>query len=92
MVVWNEAFKKRILPMPELNLIKNHYLDLNLPMNIGNYFKKKEINSTNKIKIIKLNKSLFKNLIIKIVCIKYCNQTIISLIQLVRQLILPQAL
>ena len=38
------AFKKRILPMPELNLIKNHYLDLNLPMNLGNYFKKKEIN------------------------------------------------
>lgn len=37
---------------------------------LSNLFKKKEINSINKIKINKLNKNLFKNLIIKTVFYK----------------------
>ena len=38
------AYKKKLLSLKELILIKNHYLSLNLPMNIKKFFKNKEIN------------------------------------------------
>ena len=44
MVASEMANKKKILSFKELELIKSHYINLNLPMNIKNYFKKAEIN------------------------------------------------
>ena len=38
------AYKKKLLSLKDLTLIKNHYLSLNLPMNIKKNFKNKEIN------------------------------------------------
>ena len=38
------SFNKKILSLQHLNLIKNHYIKLNLPMNIKRKFKKNEIN------------------------------------------------
>ena len=38
------SFDKGILSLKNLNLIKNHYLKLNLPINIKRKFKKNEIN------------------------------------------------
>ena len=38
------SFKKKLLPINDLNLIKQHYLKLNLPMNIKTKFIKKEVN------------------------------------------------
>jgi len=38
------SYEKKILPLNDLNLIKKHYRDLNLPMKIKKIFKKKEIN------------------------------------------------
>ena len=50
------AFEKKILKIKEINIIKNHYKKFNLPQNIKNYFKKKDIN-----KIVKFMKSDKKN-------------------------------
>ena len=50
------AFEKNILKTKEINIIKNHYKKFNLPQNIKNYFKKKDIN-----KIVKFMKSDKKN-------------------------------
>ena len=36
------AVKKKFLPINDLNLIKKHYINLNLPMKIGNYFSRKD--------------------------------------------------
>ena len=44
MIASELAYKKKILSLNELNLIKKHYLDLSLPMKINNFFKKKEVN------------------------------------------------
>ena len=52
----NLLLKKKILKMKEINIIKNHYKKFNLPQNIKNYFKKKDIN-----KLIKFMKSDKKN-------------------------------
>ena len=58
MVIASEmANKKKLLSFKELELIKSHYINLNLPMKITNYFKKKEIN-----KIISYMKKDKKNL------------------------------
>jgi len=38
------AYKKKILPLKDLMLIKKHYFSLNLPIKISKFFKKKEIN------------------------------------------------
>ena len=38
------SHKKKLLPINDLNLIKKHYLKLNLPMNIKTKFTKKEVN------------------------------------------------
>ena len=38
------AYNKKILQLKDLKLIKKHYSNLNLPMKIGNFFKKQEIN------------------------------------------------
>ena len=38
------SFRKKILPLEDLLLIKKHYHELNLPMNIKKYFQKKDIN------------------------------------------------
>jgi 3-dehydroquinate synthetase len=37
------SYKKKILSYKELNLIEQHYVDLNLPMSIKKMFKKKDI-------------------------------------------------
>ena len=37
------SYEKKILPLNDLNLVKKHYNDLNLPMKIKKKFKKKEI-------------------------------------------------
>ena len=38
------SFSKKILSLNELNLIKKHYTNLNLPMDINKVFLKKDIN------------------------------------------------
>ena len=38
------AYKKRILSLKDLILLKKHYLDLNLPIDLKKQFKKKDIN------------------------------------------------
>jgi len=38
------SFRKKILPLEDLLLIKKHYHELNLPMNIKKYFQKKDVN------------------------------------------------
>jgi len=68
MVASELAYKKKILSLNELNLIKTHYLNLSLPMKINKLFKKSEINKilyfmkkdkknfNNKINLILINK------------------------------------
>ena len=51
------SYKKKLLTLKDLNLIKKHYFDLKLPMNIKEKFNKKEIN-----KIIYFMKKDKKNL------------------------------
>ena len=51
------SYKKKLLSPKDLMLIKNHYFDLNLPMRLKKFFKKKEIN-----KIINFIKKDKKNL------------------------------
>jgi len=50
------SYNKKKLPLKELILIQKHYRDLNLPMNIKKYFKKKDVN-----KIISFMKKDKKN-------------------------------
>ena len=57
MVACQLAYKKKLLSLKDLMLIKKHYFSLNLPMNIKSKFKKKEIN-----KIIYFIKKDKKNL------------------------------
>ena len=38
------AYKKKLINLKEVSLIKKHYLNLSLPMQIRKFFKKKEIN------------------------------------------------
>ena len=38
------SYNKKIFSGNDLNLIKKHYINLNLPMNINKFFKKKDIN------------------------------------------------
>jgi len=68
MIASELAYKKKLLSKNDLLLIKKHYLNLNLPMNITKYFKKKEIkkvlnfmikdkkNLNNKINLILINR------------------------------------
>ena len=44
MIACELSYRKKLLSLNDLILIKRHYLNLGLPMNIQNYFKKKEIN------------------------------------------------
>ena len=66
------ACKKKILPINEFNLIKNHYINLNLPMNISKIFYKKEVN-----KIVSFMKKDKKNLDgkIRLILIKKIGKT-----------------
>ena len=62
------SYKKKLLPLRELLLIKNHYYNLKLPSSINKVFKKKELdkiiyfmkkdkkNTDNKINLILLNR------------------------------------
>jgi len=43
MIASQLAYQKKILPLNDLNLIKNHYIKLNLPMQIKKIFSRKEI-------------------------------------------------
>ena len=45
MVASQLSYKKKILSLKDLIVLKKHYLSLNLPMNIKKKFKKKEINN-----------------------------------------------
>ena len=69
MILANQlAYNKKILPLKDFVIIKNHYLNLNLPTKISKYFKKNEIskiidfmkrdkkNSDEKINLILLKK------------------------------------
>jgi len=51
------SYKKKLLPQKELNLIKKHYFNLNLPMQIKKKFNRKEIN-----KIVSFAKKDKKNI------------------------------
>ena len=51
------SYKRKLLPFKDLMLIKKHYLDLNLPMEINKFFKKKEVG-----KIVNFMKKDKKNL------------------------------
>ena len=44
MVASELSYEKKLLSYKELSLIKNHYINLKLPMNINKVFKKNEIN------------------------------------------------
>ena len=44
MIASQLAYQKKLLPLNDLNLIINHYKELNLPMQIKKIFNKKEIN------------------------------------------------
>ena len=57
MIASELSVKKKLLPSKELSLIKKHYHDLKLPMNINKIFKKNQIN-----KIIYFMKKDKKNL------------------------------
>ena len=37
------SFKKKLLPLKDLRLLKQHYLDMKLPMKVKKFFKRKEI-------------------------------------------------
>ena len=62
------SFKKKLLPLKDLSLLKQHYLDMKLPMKIKKFFKRKEIdkiisfmvkdkkNLNNKINLILIKK------------------------------------
>ena len=56
------SYKKKLLSLNELSVIKNHYKNLNLLMNIKKIFKKKELN-----KIINFMKKDKKMWVIKLV-------------------------
>ena len=57
MIASQLSYKKKLLSLKDLMLIKKHYLSLKLPMKIGKFFKKNEIN-----KIISFMKKDKKNL------------------------------
>ena len=57
MIASKLSYKKKLLSLKDLTLIKKHYINLNLPMNINKFFKRKEIN-----KIIHFMKKDKKNL------------------------------
>jgi len=57
MIASKLSYKKKLLSLKDLTLIKKHYISLNLPMNINKFFKRKEIN-----KIIHFMKKDKKNL------------------------------
>ena len=62
------SYKKKILSVNDLLLIRKHYLDLKLPMKVGNYLKKSKVkkivnfikkdkkNTNDKINLILLKK------------------------------------
>ena len=56
MIASEFSSEKKILPIKDLILIKKHYVNLNLPTNIGKYFYKRDIN-----KIINFMKKDKKN-------------------------------
>ena len=66
------SYKKRILSLKDFNLIKKHYFNLNLPMQIGKFFKKGEID--NIISFIKKDKKNF-NRKINLILIKQIGAT-----------------
>ena len=46
MIIASEfSYQKKFLPISDLALIKKHYLNLNLPIKIGNYFSKKDLSA-----------------------------------------------
>jgi len=57
MIASQLSYKKKLLSMQDLILIKKHYLNLNLPMKIKKFFKKNEVN-----KIVNFMKRDKKNL------------------------------
>ena len=57
MIASKLSYKKKLLSLKDLTLIKKHYINLNLPMNINKIFIRKEIN-----KIIHFMKKDKKNL------------------------------
>jgi len=57
MVACELSYKKKLLSIKDFNLIKNHYLNLKLPMKVEKFFKKKEIT-----KIISFMKKDKKNI------------------------------
>tara|TARA_Y100000590_G_scaffold118318_1_gene135387 strand:+ start:699 stop:1811 length:1113 start_codon:yes stop_codon:yes gene_type:complete len=74
MVAANQlAYDKKILSLKDLILIKKHYLNLNLPMKISNFFNKKAINRI--IHFMKSDKKNFNNKI-NLILIKKIGKTI----------------
>ena len=43
MIASQLSYKKKLLSLKDLMLIKKHYLNLKLPMKIGKFFKKKKL-------------------------------------------------
>ena len=43
MIACELSYKKKLLSIKDLNLIKKHYFNLKLPIKIGKFFKKNEI-------------------------------------------------
>ena len=72
MVASQLSYKKKILSLKDLILLKKHYLSLNLPMNLKKKFKKKEINKI--IHFMKKDKKNF-NEKINLILIKKIGKT-----------------
>ena len=72
MVASQLSYKKKLLPLKDLMLIKKHYLSLNLPMNVKKKFKKREIDKI--IYFIKKDKKNF-NEKINLILIKKIGKT-----------------
>ena len=67
------SYKKKLLSLIELNKIKKHYRDLNLPQNIKNFFKKRDVNKI--VNFMAKDKKNFNNKI-NLILLKKIGQTV----------------
>ena len=67
------SYKKKILPLKDLILIKKHYESLNLPISVKKYFKKKDVNKI--ISFMKKDKKNF-NAKLNLILLKKIGKTI----------------
>ena len=67
------SYRKKILPLKDLLLIKKHYHELNLPMNVKKYFKRKDVDKI--VSFMKKDKKNF-NSKLNLILLKRVGKTI----------------